>query len=270
VADQQGERSYSVAAAEKALRVLDAFVNPPHRFSLTEVANLAGVSTNQAFRLLQTLVGAGYVVQDPETRSYRLGPHLFGLVGALYRGDALLAAASDVLTWVQEETGETVALMALDGDETVCVDVRESGHPLLVSAAIGSRAGDLHAGAVGKLILSTWSDERVAGLLANNTPLKRFTANTPVTADAVLAEIRTIRERGYSVSDEEIADGMYGIAAPIVDRTGRFTAALSLSAPVSRANPEQRIRHRDAIVEAGRRISSNLGFRPQQRGGISA
>jgi IclR family acetate operon transcriptional repressor len=270
VTEQQVERSYSVAAAEKALRVLDAFVNPPHRFNLTDIANLASVSTNQAFRLLQTLVGAGYVVQDPESRFYRLGPRLFGLVGALYRGDALLVAGTDVLTWAHRETGETVALIVPDGDETICLDVRESAHPLLVSATVGSRSSDLHTGAVGKLILSARPDGVIHDFLSRHVPLKRYTDKTPVTIDAVLAEVRAIRELGYSVSDEEIAEGMYGIAAPVLDRTGQFVAAVTLSAPITRANPDQRARHRDVMVEAGRRISMNLGFRAQQRGGVSA
>lgn len=267
---QRQERSYSVAAAEKALRVLDAFVTPPHQFTLTEVAHLAKVSTNQAFRLLQTLVGARYVVQEPVTRSYRLGPRLFGLVGALYSADPLLSAASDALTWAHRQTGETIAFFETDGEDIVCLDVRESDHPLLIAGSIGSRENTLHAGAVGKLVLSFQSEEAVNDYLHRRSPLETFTSRTPSTPEAVLAEIRTIRERGYSVSEEEIADGMYGTAAPVFDRTGRFAAIVNLSAPISRASPDLRDRHRDVMVEAARRISSHLGYRQLQRGGISA
>jgi DNA-binding IclR family transcriptional regulator len=134
------ERSYSVAAVEKALRVLTVFADSPHRFTLSEIAARAGVSTNQAFRLLQTLVGVGFAQHEVESRLYGLGSRVFGLVGALFHGDPLVVAAAEVLSWTFAETGETVALIAQDGDETICVDARESVHPLLVAASIGSRS----------------------------------------------------------------------------------------------------------------------------------
>lgn len=260
------ERAYSVAAVEKALRVLGAFVEAPHRFSLTEIATRTELSTNQTFRLLQTLVGGGYAKQDAETKLYSLGPRVFGLVGALFHGDALLVAAGDVLSWVLERTGETVALIVPDGDETVCVDVRQSAHPLLVAASIGSRSRYLHAGAVGKLMLAEWDDEAIARFLADQAPFPRLTARTPVTADAIWAELRAIREKGYSVSNEEVAEGMYGIAAPVRDRSRALVAAVTLSAPVSRAGVGERATHRAAVIEAGRRISANLGCREGARG----
>src|SRR5262245_34331457 len=139
VGDESNERSYRVAAVDKALSVLDAFATPPHHFGLTELSARTGLSTNQTFRLLQTLVAARFVRQEPDTKLYRLGPRVFGLIRALFHGDELLLAARDALEWAQARTGETVALIARDGDDgSICVDVRESDHPLLVAAAIGA------------------------------------------------------------------------------------------------------------------------------------
>ncbi len=259
---ERAERTYRVAAVEKALRVLEVFAAPPHRFTLTEVAARSGLSTNQAFRLLQTLAGAGYVRQEAETRVYGLGHRLFGLVGALFHGDALVVAAGDVLTWVHERTGETVALIVPDGDDTICVDVRESSHALLVAATVGSRSDHLHAGAVGKVFLAARDDAAVDAYLAAHAPLRRYTERTPVTPEAVWAELRLARaQEGSAVSDEEVAAGMYGIAAPIRDRRGAVVAAVTLSAPLSRAGEDERCLHREVVVEAGRRISANLGYR---------
>lgn len=258
---ERSDRTYSVAAVEKALRVLEVFAATPYRFSLTEVAARASLSTNQTFRLLQTLAGAGYVRQESETKMYRLGPRLFGLVGALFHGDALTVAAGDALTWVHERTGETVALIAPDGDETICLDVRESAYVLLVAASVGSRSDHLHAGAVGKVFLAARDDAEIDRYLAEHAPLHRFTARTPVTSDTVRIEVAAIRAQGYAISDEEVAIGMYGIAAPIRDRRGGVVAAIILSAPMSRASEEERRVHREVVVEASRRVSVNLGYR---------
>jgi DNA-binding IclR family transcriptional regulator len=228
---------------------------------LTEVAARTELSTNQAFRLLQTLAGAGYVRQETETKVYSLGHRLFGLVGALFHGDALLVAAGDVLTWVHERTGETVALVAADGDDTICLDVRESSHPLLVAATVGTRSNHFHAGAVGKVLLAAWDDEAIDAYLATHSPLRRMSARTPVTVEAVWAEVRLARVQGYAVSEEEVAAGMYGIAAPVRDRRGAVVASITLSAPLSRVGEEERCLHREVVVEAARRVSGNLGYR---------
>jgi len=258
---EQAGRTYSVAAVEKALRVLEVFGAAPHRFNLTEVAARTALSTNQVFRLLQTLVGTGFVRQEPETKVYSLGPRLFGLVGALFHGDALLVAAGDILTWAHERTGETVALIVPNGDETICVDVRESPHPLLVAATVGSRSDHLHAGAVGKLLLAARDDAAIDRYLVEQAPLRGFTARTPATPDAVWAEVRCTRAQGYALSDEEVAEGMYGIAAPVRDRRGTVAAAITLSAPLTRAGESERTLHRQVVIEAGRRISESLGYR---------
>jgi DNA-binding IclR family transcriptional regulator len=259
---EQTGRSYRVAAVEKALRVLDVFALPPHRFSLSGVSERTGLSVNQTFRLLQTLVGSGYARQEPETKLYSLGPHTFGLVRALFHGDELVLAARQALDWAHQQTGETVALIVPEGsDGTICVDVRQCAHPLMVAAEVGSRSPHLHAGAVGKVLLAARDDAAIDRYLAAQAPLHRFTARTPITAEAVWAEVRSVRAGGYAVSDQEVAEGMYGIAAPVRDRRGEVAAAVTLSAPVARTGPRERERHRAVVVEAGRRISTNLGFR---------
>lgn len=258
---ESSESRYQVAAVDKALRVLNVFADAPHRFTLTEIATRTNLSANQSFRLLQTMICRGFVRHDSETKLYSLGPRLFSLASALFRGDALVVAAGEELTTAHSVTGETVAVIVQDGDATVCVDARESTHQLHVAAAIGSRATFLHAGAVGKVLLAGEDDEVIDRYLTGHTPLVPLTRHTPTTRDAVWAEIRRIRASGYAISDEEVAEGMYGIAAPIRDRTGRTIAAITLSAPLSRAGEKERDLHREAILTAGRRISEHLGYR---------
>lgn len=258
------ERTYEVAAVTKALRVLDVFATPPHRFGLTEVSARTGLSTNQAYRLLFTLVASGFARQDPVSKLYSLGPRVFGLVRALTPGDELVLAAQEALEWVHAETDETVAIMMPDGDEeTICVDVRESSHSLLVSSPIGSRGAELHTGAVGRLLLSARPDDAIRRYLAAHTPLRRYTRHTPTTEDAVWTEITRVRAEDFSISNEEIAEGMYGSAAPIRDCRGEVVGAITIAAPVSRAGASEREHHRTLLTEAARRASLNLGYRAE-------
>jgi DNA-binding IclR family transcriptional regulator len=164
-----------------------------------------------------------------------------------------------VLAWAHELTSETVALMVPDGDDAICVDVRESAHPLLVAAFVGARAECLHAGAVGKLFLAARDDAAIDRYLAEHAPLRRYTARTPVTPDAVWAELSSVRAQGYAVSDEEVEVGMYGIAAPVRDRRGAVKPRSR-----SRRRCRERARRSDActVRSSSRRAG---GSRPSGR-----
>ena len=262
---------YRVAAVEKALAVLEIFAEPPHRFTLSEVAARTGMSSNQIFRLLQTLSAAGWLRHAQDSRLYSLGPRPFGLVRALFLGNELVVAGREPLQWAHDETRETVALLALDSDgSTTCVDVRESSHPLMVAQMLGARSPENHAGAAARVFLAAKPDAGVERFLTSHGPLERLTPWTIVDPDQLRADLIQVRQQGYAVSDQEVAVGMYGVAAPIYDRREALVGAITLSAPILRAGPDEQARHIVAVTEAARRISTNLGSRAVQAARNSA
>jgi len=88
-----------------------------------ELAEHAGVSQATCHAILTTLADAGYVVRDPSSRSYVLGPALVGLgeVAARARPEIALArpeldalAARTGLSWsAGRATGDTIAIVAV-------------------------------------------------------------------------------------------------------------------------------------------------------------
>lgn len=257
-----GVSRYRVDAVAKALRLLEGFAEPPHRFNLTELSARADMSKNQAFRLLCTLGEAGFVHQEPETKAYRLGVRMFQLAGALLDGDDLLLAAGDALTWARDVTGETVNLIARDGpDAAICVDRRGSPRPLQISARVGARFA-LHAGASPKLLLAFSDDQTVDCYCAGHQPFPAFTATTITDPVALWAELRQIRARGYAISDEDLDAGACAVAAPIRNRRGDVIAGVSVASPASRFGPVERDRNRQVALEAAARISQTLGYQP--------
>ncbi|MCC6793124.1 MAG: IclR family transcriptional regulator [Thermomicrobiales bacterium] len=256
------DRSYRISAVEKAFAVLNAFCDAPHHLSLAEVSGRSGLSTNQAFRVLQTLIAVGYVRQEPESRNYELGPAAFRLIAPLFNADELVLAGRDEVDKIFDATGEISSVMAFDRNlASVCVYVRLNEQPLAIPTAIGSTSTELHAGAVGRLILAARSDDEVNAFLDGREPLKTYNAHTLTDREAIMAAIRVARDHGYAVSDEEIVEGWYGVAAPILDKRGTAVAAVTLVAPLTRAGIEERERHLRMVLDAAKRISSNLGYR---------
>src|ERR1700740_487423 len=59
------------ATALRALKVLEALAQSRGALSAAEVAGIIGVERSTAYRMLMTLMEAGYVVRDQRARAYR-------------------------------------------------------------------------------------------------------------------------------------------------------------------------------------------------------
>lgn len=72
----------------------------------------------------------------------------------------------------------------------------------------------------------------VAGLfcLEKRVSYRRLRKHPPVSAERGPAEIRSVREKGYAIIDEELEVGLRSPAVPVARSTGEIIAAVSVSA----------------------------------------
>lgn len=250
---------YRIDSVSRATDILCAFLRPPHRFGLTELTDATGLTKNQAFRMLRTLMPAGFVVQDGETKTYRLGSRIVDLAAVAVHGSGLVHAAAPVLDALAAETGETVNLITrLDDRAAICVDHRDSRQRLRITASVGARFA-LHAGSCPKLLLAFSPRPTIEAYLRDCSPFPAFTANTITDPILLRAELDRIASRGYAISNEEIDEGVCSIAAPVRHESGAVIAGVSVAAPTIRSGPDDRQRNTDAVRGAARRISARLG-----------
>ena len=73
------------ATALRALKVLEVLADARTPVSAGEVAGAIGAERSTAYRMLATLMDAGYVERDPHTRGYRLGYKILTLSRPLLR-----------------------------------------------------------------------------------------------------------------------------------------------------------------------------------------
>ena len=50
---------------------------------------------------------------------------------------------------------------------------------------------------------------------------------------------KSIRKKGYAVSQEELHKGVVSIAAPVKNKKGEILASVSIAGPISRINQQQ-------------------------------
>ena len=81
-----------------------------------------------------------------------------------------------------------------------------------------------------------------------------------------MAELRTVRRRGYATMVEELEPGLLAVAAGVRDSTGTTIAAIAASGPSIRLASDDLDRFGTLLVEEADRISARLGYRARQEG----
>lgn len=246
---QQAGR-YTIDAVANALSILDAIAGRDV-LSLSEAAEVAGVSKSTAYRLLATLESSGLVERLPGS-GYRAG------VAAVRWATQLLAqldvrtVALPVLRALRDDIGETVNLAVLRESSLVYVEIVPSPSAFRMEDEPGAVA-PIHATALGKAVAVHLDPRRLAALLGPE-PYERFTPRTLTSWRDFSSSLDEIRGRGYSTDLEEVELGVACIAAPIVVGD-QVAGAISVSAPRTRMDDVRISEVGRALLEATTRIS---------------
>lgn len=220
-----------VTSVRRAADIL-GFLGREKRLGLGEIAKALRIPKSTAHGILETLVHEGLVAREARTGIYSLGIRLLELGQAAQENFELRRVASPRLLALNRELDETVHLTVLDGDVVLYVDCFESSKRLRTYSVIGVRA-PLHCTAVGKAILAFLDDDEQIRLV-NRIALERFTERTITDRAALLAHLKTVRARGWSVDDVEHEEGVRCVGVPVFDNRGRVCASLSISGPTQR------------------------------------
>jgi DNA-binding IclR family transcriptional regulator len=246
-------------SVRRALRLLQVFNRHHSRRSVGELAHATGLHKSVVTRLMATMAQEGFVVQDPLTRRYMIGPMLFS-AGSLYQPAAMYReVAEPVLNELVARCGYTCGIGVPIGSEVIIVAVAEPppANGIRVSMVVGSRR-PIYIGSTGKVILSGMSNEQVRAVLGQDA-LPAWTPNTPPTVDRLLEELVEIRRRGYATNREESVLGSGGVAARVVDRVGAVMAGLFITFPVQFVTECEMHALGELAVDAAQRISRQLG-----------
>jgi IclR family pca regulon transcriptional regulator len=248
---------------ERGLAILCCF-DPEHPvLGIVDLAQELGMSRSTTHRYVITLAALGYLRQGPG-RKYRLGTRVTELGLSAMSGMGLREHAHADLEDLCQRTGFTVSLGILDGPEILLLEClrgpRRSLHQADAGIASGSRL-PAHCTASGKLLLAylpDWAQRELIGELQ----LERHGPHTIKSKSALRTELAQIREDGLAVDDQEFAEGLYAIAAPLRSETGETVAAVGMTAHSKAIVLADLI---DALgphlISTADRISARLGYR---------
>ncbi|HOO89636.1 MAG TPA: IclR family transcriptional regulator [Syntrophales bacterium] len=251
-----------VQTIERVSQILEMVGQNSQGMSIKDLSTGLNLPKGTIHRLLTSLSYFGYIRQDPETKNYFLGLKLMDLNAQLSNQLDFRKVAEPILRDLSQKTRQAVHLVVLDRNAVVYVDKIETQQQeggLKMASRIGSR-NPLHSSAVGKVLLSYFSEEALEDFLRKRG-LPRLTTNTIIDPEAFRKHLKIVRNQGYAIDDEENEKGIRCVGAPIFDGKGKPVAAISVSGSVFQVTKKS-INEviRGAVTAAAAEISRRLGF----------
>jgi DNA-binding IclR family transcriptional regulator len=237
----------------KVASIVDAFGPDDEAVGLAELVRRSGVSKPSVHRLTRELVAWGVLERDGS--DYRLGMRLFQMGQRVPRQRILRDVGRPFLTDLHHATGEAVHLAVAEGLELLYIDKLAGRHPVAQPSEIAGRL-PLHCTATGRVLLAFGPRSRVAQVLTR--PMVRVTPYTVVQPGLLGRELRHVARSGHAVEREQVRLGYLSVAGPIRGPGGAVVAALSVTAPLGRADVD---RYVSLVRVLGDRVTQELAAR---------
>ncbi|WP_371223175.1 HTH-type transcriptional regulator BhcR [Roseovarius sp. 2305UL8-3] len=246
----------TIKSLDRAMEVFE-YLSEDQGKPLSVLASETNQSPATLYRVLITLEGRGLVEFDAAEQVWNIGPQAF-LIGARFlQRTSLVERARPVLRRLMEVTGETANLGIEKSGQVLFLSQVETEQSIRAFFPPGTLA-PMHSSGIGKALLAEMPPDRVERHLASE-PREAFTPNTIVDHDALIADLKTTRARGYSIDGEERNLGMCCIAAAVFDMNREAVAGISVSGPTSRVGVDQIEPLSKAVIGAASELSKAIG-----------
>jgi DNA-binding IclR family transcriptional regulator len=206
----------------------------PEDSTAARLAETCGLNRATSWRILHTLEAHDIVSLSQETGRWSVGDAVADIAQSA-GADNIIALARPRLERLSLQTGETAALAVWR--QGALTYVEEVGPPAIVSATWLGQTVPLHATSTGKVLLAFGDGRAVPH--RGRRGLERFTETTITTLAALDDQLAQVRLRGYATCRGEYEASAWGVSAPVVDRSGRLVAVLSIWGPGSRVTEER-------------------------------
>lgn len=242
----------------RTVQILHHLALTPTGVSLADLSVQLDLPKTSLFRLLKSLEAGDYVIADKAI--YQVGPATLKLGAAIIQNREFPNCAVPVMRSISHRCGETIILGTLADNhiDVVYAEVIDATKPLRFISKAGSTSS-LYGSASGQIILAHMPPKELAHYL-KKVKLVKYAPGTVETISALEEKLDEIRKTGLSISLEGLVEGVFSIAAPVIDANGRVIAGLSISAPSTRGL-KLKDKLQTLVLEGGSEISRMLGYK---------
>lgn len=209
-----------MASLASAMKVLRAFSAERPELSVSDLAEITGMPASTNYRIVRDLLREGLLVRWREGY-YRIGTAVLAYERLLRLADPVVRIGQQTITELVGKVDVPCRglVSCLYGDRVMCVADAAANTPSFVSSYERGRPMPLLQGATSKAVLA---------MLPPRTLKKLMAVIDARAQEALSAELRDIRRSGVRVSNEEVDEGVAGIAVPFRIGPPRVLGSLSL------------------------------------------
>jgi DNA-binding IclR family transcriptional regulator len=223
----------AIRSVERTLDLLEQ-LSRERPATLSSIASDVELPKSTVHRHLRTLERRGYLVSSDE--GYRLGLRLLGLGERARDQYSAYRLAAEKVRTLATETTERAQFIVEEHGRSVYVHEQLGADAVKADTYPGKRV-PIHASAAGLAILAAYSPERVERIVERNG-LEALTAWTITDGETLNEELARTRERGYSINDQGVIEGLRAIGVSVTDSDGSVLGALSVSGPIHRMSDD--------------------------------
>ena len=227
--DETAEGESLAPAVTRAGAILDLLAeNAGTAAGPSELARRLGLPKSSIANICNALADIGLVRRIGT--GFALGRKLAELGGAYLASVDLVQEFYDAAQLLPTGSEETVQLAVLDGLEMTYLARHDGRQPVRLTSQIGRRL-PATVTATGKAALASLAEDDLASRLAGIDSLPTLTPNSIGTVEGLRADLVVVRERGYSIDDEETVQGVVCFGVMVPGRRpgeGPFAASITL------------------------------------------
>lgn len=235
----------------KGLTVLECFGADRARLTITDVAEQTGFDRATARRCLLTLEHEGYAHYDG--KFFTLTPRVLRLGMAALASLPMVQIVQPWLDQLSDNIGKSCSVAILDGTEIVYIARAAQRRVMSINLLPGSRL-PAHCTSLGRVLLAGLTEAECLDILraSDLSPRTPFSLTDPI---EIMDAIRSARETGYAVIDQEVETGLRSLAVPLSNSRGQVVAALNIGMAISQDPPEAML---DLYLPSLRKVQSGL------------
>jgi DNA-binding IclR family transcriptional regulator len=222
---------------------------------VSEIGRRLALNKATAIRLTRALLDEGFVIRDPGTGRYKLGPEAFAVGLAAEPSYELQRLAAPQLAALALESGDTVFFSVLHGAEGICLSRHEGDYPIRNQLIKAGDRWPLGVGAGACAMLAALTDDEVHEVLRRNASLRAL-RYPRCTDEAIWNLVHSTRGLGYCLQPGLVVPGSWAVGVPVYDSSNRPVASISIAALASRLHTARASSLGNRLMKASRDLSA--------------
>jgi len=249
-----------IQSLDRAIGILNLFRKTRNPIGISEMAASLNLAKTTVHGLVSTLEQNGFLLKDSATRKYRLGFALYEL-GSIQMSHLEINQRSVIpLQNLANRLNRICRIAIWDRDSImVTMNIQPQGHES-TTRQFGPRLPG-YCTALGKAILASMPASDFTAYL-DRTELIAYTPSTIVDRKTLERDLQEIKDRGFSISNQEVLLHQVGLGAPVLKTGGEVAGAISTRLESEELNSEFMYHASELLMQAAYQISLEMGYQP--------